>query len=165
MLIQLDTEIMESLMYRLKRLNADAEETYAALHYTYGELSNQQELLMFPETHLALDSLGFAAGDLYRLGDEIGGMCTALSGAADEYKNGERVLEEKIAALAADLGVLSVNAGGVIAPDFAVTEISDEARQNAALAALVGQEADGLEMANLCALCAVIDKEYSEEER
>lgn len=165
MKVGVKTEMIESMLFNMQRLSMDVDELQTALHYLYSELSEEQVMLLKPQTHRAIDSLGMAAGRMYKLNDEVAEFVRVLQCVNSSYCECDKGLSAKIDELTAELKVLSDCSAAILAPSFtAGTESSDEEQCSASLADVIARENTSLEMANLAAISTVISEEYGDEE-
>jgi hypothetical protein len=165
MQISLDTDSLENITYRVNTLSGSLDELYSALHSVYSAITDEQVLQIYPQTHLAVEYLGQAAGELYRLDEEIKDLSSVLGGIPGDVSDMEQQLQRKIGDLALDLGVVAENAdaaGDAVAAT--ASRFTDEADGSARLEDVLGQEAAGLEIANLASVSKTVEDEYGGED-
>ena len=166
MKVGVDTEAIEALQFSIQRLSREVDECYTALHYLYSELSEEQIMLMRPQTHSAIDSLGMAAGRMYRINDRLNEIARTIQCVNSSYRECDKSISGKVDDLVANLKVLSDCAAAILSPGFVSGTKNDEQEQCAiSLAEIVAKENISLEMSNLAAMSTVISEEYGEEDK
>lgn len=79
-----------------RKLERETEEAYFRLHSLQAELSEDPNMRLVPESYVAVEYLGYAAGRLYRLQETTDSLHSILSPVQTEYDEMERQIRNKI---------------------------------------------------------------------
>lgn len=164
MRIQITTENLDEIIYRLKALSKYSYELYSSVHATYSEIYQEQSLMIFPQTYLAVEALGKAAGDLRKINEELEGLNRIISAVPESLVLREKTLEEEINAISAHLDVVAANAAGILLPNYCLgAEYNSEELSARSLDELLGISSLSMDVANLSAIAVEIKKEFGED--
>lgn len=132
MQIKYDSGFFDQLQNGLWRLREELNENVGMLRYTISELSEDEIMLLLPQTYNILEYLNVAAGRLFSAADRADDILRALPRAAEELETNEKELQREIdgagrQTLSSAAGVLAAVRAGESAVSFRDRDVDEAA--------------------------------------
>lgn len=161
-MIRADMTQIEALTDLLGRVASDGSDALERLRRVSNEMQEDDELALYPQTPVVLETVAQAVTVLTRADDTLQSLHTAMMPVATAYRDAEQRHKDALARMAERMGSLQVGYNAAIVSDkISPVESTQENRAMDTIAQMVADSVEEMQMTNIAAVTRTVREEYA----